>query len=131
MKIAITANEDNLESNIDTRFGRCRFFLIIDTDTMNFESISNEGAMTSGGAGIQAAQSMIDNQVESVIAPQMGPNAWNVLQNAGIKIYRGIPGTVQANIDAFRLNQLQIMEGSSEFGRMGRGMGRGMGRRQG
>jgi len=67
MKIAITANEDNLESNIDTRFGRCRYFLIVDTNTMNFESISNESAMTSGGAGIQAAQTIVNAGIEAVL----------------------------------------------------------------
>ena len=96
MKIGIPSLGENIRFQFAPNFGRCPYFVIYDTTKEEVLNIyMNKAQNASGGAGIQAAQSMIDNQVESVIAPQMGPNAWNVLQNAGIKIYRGIPGTVQ------------------------------------
>ena len=58
MKICVTSMGDNLDSDVDPRFGRCKYFLIIDTDSMNVKSVSNDSMMASGGAGIQAAQTV-------------------------------------------------------------------------
>ena len=58
MKIGITSTGKNLDAEVDQRFGRCKYFIIVDTDSMEFEAISNENIMASGGAGIQAAQTL-------------------------------------------------------------------------
>ena len=95
MKVAVTSQNDSLESEIDPRFGRCSYFLIIDTDTMVFDSISNESAMSSGGAGIQAAQTIAKTGAKAVVTGNMGPNAFQTLSAAGIKVFTGANGTIK------------------------------------
>lgn len=129
MKIGIPSNGDNLSGTFAGVFGRCSYFVIVDSSSQKIlTAFPNNAQNASGGAGIQAAQSLIDQQVEAVIAPQIGPNAWNVLQGAGVKIYTGINGTLQQNIEAFLSGKLIEM---STAGGFGPGMGRGMGRRRG
>jgi predicted Fe-Mo cluster-binding NifX family protein len=110
MKIAITAKSDNLESEIDPRFGRCSYFLIIETDTMDFESISNESAMASGGAGIQAAQTVAKAGVEVVITGNMGPNAFQTLSAAGVMVFTGANGTIKETVERYKKGELKKTE---------------------
>ena len=107
MRIAITAKSNILESDIDPRFGRCNYFLIVDTDTMNFDSISNESAQASGGAGIQAAQTITKTGVEIVVTGNMGPNAFQTLTAAGIKVYTGASGTIIEAIEKYKKGELK------------------------
>ena len=107
MKIAITANEEKLDSNIDTRFGRCRYFLIVDTNTMSFESISNESAMTSGGAGIQAAQKIINTGIEAVLTGNIGPNAFQIFDSTKIKVFSGLSGSIKETVMKYKKGELK------------------------
>jgi predicted Fe-Mo cluster-binding NifX family protein len=107
MKIAVTAKSNSLESEIDPRFGRCSYFLIVDTDTMSFEYLSNESAMVSGGAGIQAAQTMAKAGVEVVVTGNMGPNAFQTLSAAGIKVFTGANGTVKEVVEKYKKGELK------------------------
>jgi len=106
MKIAVPCVGQLLSDSLDPRFGRAAFFLIVDTDTLSFSVINNAARSSSGGAGIAAAQSVIDQHIEAVIAGQFGPNALNVLSSADIALYQGIPGSVCSNIEAFNQNKL-------------------------
>ena len=106
MKIAVTAKSHTLESEIDPKFGRCSFFLIIDIDSMSFESISNKSSMASGGAGIQAAQTVAKTGVEAVVTGNIGPNAIQTLSAAGIKVFTGINGTVKEAIEKYKKGEL-------------------------
>jgi len=90
MRICISSTGNNLDSAIDPRFGRCPFFLIIDSRNNQFEAITNPGANSGGGAGITAAQIIADQKVAAVITGNVGPNAFGVLQSAGIKVYTGV-----------------------------------------
>ena len=129
MKIAVTAKSNNLESEIDPRFGRCSFFIIVDPDVMDFESISNESAMSSGGAGIQAAQTVAKAGVEVVITGNMGPNAFQTLSAAGIMVFTGANGTVKEAIDKYKRGELKKTESASVGSHFGmRGADRGFGR---
>ncbi len=134
MKIGLSSNGNSLSDPFASNFGRCSFFIVYDSSAKNIATAySNTAQNAAGGAGIQAAQSMLDNGVEAVIAPQMGPNAWNVLQGANIKVFSGIMGSIQENIDAFLAGELKEMSGAHGVGPgrgrgMGRGQGRGMGR---
>ena len=110
MKVAVTSQSNSLESEIDPRFGRCSYFLIIETDTMNFESISNESAMSSGGAGIQAAQTIAKTGVKVVVTGNMGPNAFQTLSAAGIKIFTGANGTIKEAIEKYKKGELKESE---------------------
>ncbi|MFC1947819.1 NifB/NifX family molybdenum-iron cluster-binding protein [Chloroflexota bacterium] len=95
MKIAISAAETGLEAEIDQRFGRCRYFTIVDTDTLEYESIENVSSMSSGGAGTSAAQTLSGKNIGAVLTGNCGPNAFNVLNAAGIEVYTGISGKVK------------------------------------
>ena len=110
MKVAVTSQNDSLESEIDPRFGRCSYFLIIDTDTMVFDSISNESAMSSGGAGIQAAQTIAKTGAKAVVTGNMGPNAFQTLSAAGIKVFTGANGTIKEAIDKYKKGELKESE---------------------
>ena len=55
MKIAVSSTGDNLDSNVDMRFGRCKYFVVVDSESMDFKALSNESVIASGGAGIKAA----------------------------------------------------------------------------
>ncbi len=110
MKIAVTSKSNNLESEIDPRFGRCSYFIIVDSETMSFESISNESSMASGGAGIQAAQTVAKAGVEVVVTGNMGPNAFQTLSAAGIIVFTGANGTVKEAIEKYKKGELKEAE---------------------
>ena len=103
MKIAITSMGAKLEDKVDPRFGRCHYFILFDTDTNKFEAIENTGAQGMGGVGIQSGQIMADKGVETVLTGSCGPNAFQTLQAAGIKVITGVSGTVQEAIDKYKL----------------------------
>jgi len=106
MYIALTAKGDSLEAEIDPRFGRCQYFLIVDPDTMEMKSISNESAMASGGAGIQAAQTIAKTESKVVVTGNMGPNAFQTLSAAGIKVFIGANGTIREVIEKYKKGEL-------------------------
>ena len=130
MKICVTSIGGTLDSDVDSRFGRCNYFLIIETDTMSFKSISNESAMTSGGAGIQAAQTVAKAGVKVVITGNMGPNAFQTLSAAGIMVFTGIDGNIKEAVEKYKKGEMKettTPSVGSHFG-MGRssgGFGRG------
>lgn len=89
MKIVFSSSGKDLDSNLDLRFGRCPYFLIYDTENKEVKVLENAGQSASGGAGIAAAQQVADENVDTVVTSNMGPNAFNLLKEAGIKIYKG------------------------------------------
>jgi len=113
MKIAITSSGDNLDSQMDPRFGRCQYFLIVDPDTMDFEAMLNESAMASGGAGIQAAQTIVNVGINAVITGNVGPNAFEVLSAAGIETMTGASGTVRHALELYKSGSLQSAAGAT------------------
>ena len=130
MKICVTSMGDNLDSDVDPRFGRCKYFLIIDTDSMNVESVSNDGMMASGGAGIQAAQMVAKTGAGTVITGNVGPNAFQTLTAAGVKVITGVNGSIKDVVDKFNRGKLEKTETPSVrshfgIGGTGRGLGRG------
>jgi len=130
MKVCVTSVGDNLDSDVDPRFGRCKYFLIIDTDSMNVESVSNDGMMASGGAGIQAAQMVAKTGAGTVITGNIGPNAFQTLTAAGVKVITGVNGIIKDFVDKFNRGKLEKTETPSVrshfgIGGTGRGLGRG------
>ena len=131
MKICVSSTGENLDAQVDPRFGRCSYFLIVDTDTMSFKSISNESAMTSGGAGIQAAQTVAKAGAEVVITGNMGPNAFQTLSAAGIMVFTGVNETIKEAIEKYKKGELKETTApsvSSHFGMKAGGKGFGRGR---
>jgi len=87
---------------VDPRFGRCAYFILVETDTDEFEAVENTAAQGMGGVGIQSGQIMADREVKTVLTGSCGPNAFQTLQAAGIKVITGVSGTVQEAIDKFK-----------------------------
>ena len=123
MKICVTSIGDNIDSDVDPRFGRCKYFLIIDTDSMNVKPISNDSMMTSGGAGIQAAQMVAKTGAKTVITGNIGPNAFQTLKAADIKIITEVNGKIKDVVERFNQGKLEEIDSpsvGSHFGLGGR-----------
>lgn len=108
MKIGISSTGKDMNAQVDSRFGRCEYFLVVDIDSMNVDALSNESAHASGGAGIQAAQKMVNADVGAIITGNIGPNALQTLSAAGIKIFTGIEGTVKEAIERYTKGELSV-----------------------
>ena len=138
MKIGISAAGPSLDADIDPRFGRCQYFIIVEPDTMQFEAVENSGALAAGGAGISTAQMIAGKGVGTVLTDNCGPNAYQVLSAAGIKVITGVSGKVRDAIQDYKSGKLQASSqpnvpghfGLGSGGGMGRGMRRGMGGRR-
>ncbi len=117
MKIAISAKGESLNSETDQRFGRCEYYIILDSDTETIiKTAKNENIDASGGAGTKTAQNVIREGAEIVITGNIGPNAYNVLDSAKIKIFTGISGTVGESIRMFKAGQLKQVFGNTVRG---------------
>ncbi|UCE06804.1 MAG: DUF5320 family protein [bacterium] len=129
MKIAITATGSDLQAQVDPRFGRAQYFIIVDPETMEFEAIENTSVSAAHGAGIQSGQLISSKEVTVVITGSVGPNAYQTLTAAGIQIFQTLGGTVAQTIDAYKNRQLQhITQVGPAHGGMGMGGGMGTGR---
>jgi predicted Fe-Mo cluster-binding NifX family protein len=130
MKVGISAVGSTLDAEIDPRFGRCPYFIIVDPDTMEFKAIENSGASASGGAGIATAQAVAASGVDVLITGNCGPNAYQVLTASNIKVITEASGTVREAIRNFKSGKLQPVNqpNVTAHSGMGRGMGGGGGR---
>jgi predicted Fe-Mo cluster-binding NifX family protein len=128
MKICVSATANNLEAQVDPRFGRCQYFIIVDSETMQFEAIPNMAAGASGGAGIQAAQTIADKGVKVVITGNVGPNAFGALSAAGIEIVTGAFGAVKEVVEKFKKGEYGKTGAPTVGEHSGMGRGRGGGR---
>ena len=106
MKLAVSASQDTLDSQLNRKFGRCKFFLIVDPETMEFDTIQNASRNASGGAGVKAAQTLADLEVDAVLTGNIGPNAFNALTAANIDIFTGASGTINEVIDNYNNGKL-------------------------
>jgi predicted Fe-Mo cluster-binding NifX family protein len=136
MKIAVSASSPDLDASVDPRFGRCAYFLIVDPETMTFEAVENPYVGASGGAGIQAAQLVAGKGAQAVLTGSCGPNAFQTLKAAGVKVVVGVTGTAREVVRSYA-SGAEFKEASGpdvppHFG-MGRAAcrGRGMGGPQG
>jgi predicted Fe-Mo cluster-binding NifX family protein/ferredoxin len=119
MKIAVTSTGPTLDDNVEARFGRCAYFLIIDTETLQYEPIENPNIALGGGAGIQSAQLMSEKGVTAVLTGNCGPNAFNVFGQAGIQVVVGVSGPVRNAVEQFKKAAFSSASGpsvSSHFG---------------
>ncbi|MCL6447361.1 MAG: NifB/NifX family molybdenum-iron cluster-binding protein [Armatimonadetes bacterium] len=108
MKVAVTARGDSLDSPVDQRFGRCSWFIVVDTDTGEYRAVSNDQNLNAAqGAGIQAAETAGRQGVGAVITGHCGPKAFRTLSAAGIKVYTGAGGTVAEALERFKSGALE------------------------
>jgi predicted Fe-Mo cluster-binding NifX family protein len=124
MKMCVSASSDSLDANVDSRFGRCPYFVIVDSETMEFNAVSNSSGDAAHGAGIQAAQTVVNMGVEVVITGNVGPNAFNVLSASGIKMVTGVSGNIKEAVEKYKKGQLTEVDNPSVGGHFGMGKGR-------
>jgi predicted Fe-Mo cluster-binding NifX family protein len=129
MKIVVTATGASLDAPASPVFGRCPWYIFVDPGTMGFEALENPAMAAGGGAGIQAAQFVIEQGASTVVTGNVGPNAFSVFRSAGVPVYVGQEGTVRDAVEAYKNGQLREVSGatSAAHAGMGRGAGRGMG----
>jgi predicted Fe-Mo cluster-binding NifX family protein len=127
MKICVSTVGNSLDAQLDPRFGRCPYFVIVDSETMQFEVIPNIASGAMGGAGIQAAQTIASRGVKVLITGNVGPNAFQALSAAGTKIVTGAFGTVREVVEKFKRGELKETDAPTVRGHFGMGMGRGRG----
>jgi predicted Fe-Mo cluster-binding NifX family protein len=122
MKIILTTTSPNIDSDVDGRFGRGAYFLIVDSDTMEWQAHPNPGVNASGGAGIKAAQFVAEQGAKAAISGDFGPNAHGALDAAGISMYQfGACRTAKEAIEHFKAGQLECVNAPTGPGHHSRG----------
>jgi len=125
MKIAVSATGQNLDSQLDPRFGRCAYYLVVDSDDMSFEAYPNESATLGGGAGIQAAQFLAAKGVQAVITGNCGPNAVQTLSAAGIELFAGHSGIARELVAELKKGKFRPTSEANVASHSGMGPGAG------
>jgi predicted Fe-Mo cluster-binding NifX family protein len=108
MKLAVTSQGKNLQSPLDPRFGRAKYFIVVDTETGAFSAVDNAVNLNATqGAGIQAGKRVAELGVNALITGHVGPKAFSTLHAAGVKIHIGTAGTVAEAIEQFKAGKLK------------------------
>jgi predicted Fe-Mo cluster-binding NifX family protein len=129
-KIGISAVASDFNSLVDSRFGRCSYFLVFDNEGKLIDSISNEGQQARRGAGVAAAQGLIDYGVDVVISGRIGPNAYPVLSSAGIKVFIiDYDITADRALEEYKRGKLKEVKSSARENGLFMSSGRGIGRK--
>jgi len=117
MKVAVTAKGVQLSDEVDPRFGRAPYILIVDTETMDFDAINNsENVNAFKGAGIQAATMISEKGAEVLLTGYCGPNAFKTIEAAGIKVVSDVTGTVEEAVSAFLTGPVEYSKGANAEG---------------
>lgn len=117
MKLSITAQGKDLSSEIDPRFGRAKWLIVVDTETGDFQAHDNEINLNAAqGAGIQTARNIANLGVEAVITGNVGPNAFRTLKAAGVRVFLDKNHSVREAIDMFKSGSLEEVEGANVEG---------------
>ena len=117
MKIAVTSTGADVESEVDPRFGRAPYFLIVDSETFDFEALDNkENVNALKGAGIQAAGMVSNKGAEVLLTGFCGPNAFKVLKAAKIGVANNAGGTVRDAVEAYLDGKLPLADGADVEG---------------
>lgn len=134
MRIVIPANGTDLDAPISPVFGRCANFIFVDTETegadtstatppYTFEVHANPALQTPSGAGVQAAQFVLQQGAKAILSANLGPNAFRIIQSAGIPVYELKGATVREAVDAFKAEELTSLTTPGP-GHVGLGRGR-------
>jgi predicted Fe-Mo cluster-binding NifX family protein len=110
MEICITATSDDLDCKVDGRFGRCKYFIFIDPDTMKYRAMPNPALEESGGAGIKAATTVLKYAPAAVITGMIGDNALNVLKASGVKAYSCGNVSVREAVEIYSAGKLESID---------------------
>jgi predicted Fe-Mo cluster-binding NifX family protein len=121
MKIIITASSDKIDQPFNPRFGRAEYFILMDSETKEWEAFANPAADSRGGAGPLAVQFIAKKGADVVISGRFGPSAYTALEAAGIKAYFASDGSVNQVLQQFLDGQLKVAGEASGPGMHGRG----------
>lgn len=110
MKLAITSGGASLDADVDPRFGRCKYIVFVDPDTLQFKAVENTGA-SGGGAGIATGQLVAREGAGVLLTGNCGPNAYQVLSSAGIQVITDVSGKVKEVVQAYKAGQYTASAG--------------------
>ena len=110
MRIAISSSGRDLDARPDAAFGRCEYFLFIDTDADAVSAEPNPGFDAGGGAGVKAARFVVDHGTEAVLTGRVGPHAFDVLSRANVPIYDVGAADARTALDRYRAGSLPEVE---------------------
>ena len=110
MKLAIPVDEKTMATNVCVSFGRAPYFLIYNTVNKEGTFIDNSAAASTGGAGVKAAQIIVDHKVDVLLVPRCGENAAEVFKAADIKLFKTTTLWAQENIDAYMTGKLPALD---------------------
>ena len=124
MKVVVSASDMDLDSDASLTFGRCPSYVFVNTETMEYEGVANPAANAYGGAGIQAAQFVIEKGARAVLTGNVGPNAFQVLTEADVPVFRHAGGLVRECVEAYKAGRLESSSGASAKAHAGMGAAR-------
>jgi predicted Fe-Mo cluster-binding NifX family protein len=111
MKIAVTSVGTNLDSEVDPRFGRAAYIIIVDSDTFAFEAVDNqENVNALKGAGIQAAKAVSEKGAEVLLTGFCGPNAFKAMNAAKIGVANNASGSIREAVQAYLDGKLPLSD---------------------
>lgn len=117
MRIAITSTGKDLDAQVDPRFGRAAYIIVVDTDTLDFEVIDNaENKNAFKGAGIKAAAAICDKDAQVLITGFCGPNAFKTLDSAGVKVANDASGTVRSTVEDYKADKFTFADSPNTEG---------------
>ena len=110
MKIVMPVTNKSMDAEIAASFGRTPYFLLYDADAKTSAFFDNTAAFSQGGAGIKAAQSVVDSGAGAVLVPQCGENAASILKAAELKMFKTTTTSIMDNILAYEEGKLALLE---------------------
>lgn len=117
MKIAITSKGQDLDAEVDPRFGRAAYLIVVDSDTMAFEVLDNSQNVNAlKGAGIQAARAISEKKAAVLLTGYCGPNAFQALKAGNIQVASDASGTIREAVAAYLRGDLPISDGPTAEG---------------
>ena len=119
MIVCITSEGENPDSQIDPRFDRADYFIIVDLESGKLEAVRNEHAGEMGGVGVRSAQLMADKGVSCIITGHVGPNAFKALQSFKVEIFTGASGTVKETLEKYKKGELKKAESADAVEKSG------------
>lgn len=109
--IIMVSSTGNSKSNVcDPRFGRCQYFVKFDTESNAYEFIENKAVNSSQGAGIAAAQIVVDEKADFLLTGNLGPKAFQVINASNIKAFRTSGQTVEETIQSFDEHTYEMIQ---------------------
>ncbi len=116
MIICLPSDGNSENSSVSSSFGRCPYYAFYDTEKDSFEIVPNPATNAMSGAGIQAAQFIVNKGADVVLTVNMGPNSGEVLLNAGVKIITGVTGSLRDAVDRFKKGEFSgVNSGKVKF----------------